>query len=133
MIVYIIVSIVSGILFGILDGLINANPLAQRLYEIYKPIAKKSINIPVGFAIDIVYGFVMAGIFLILYNSLPGELGIVKGIAFAFLVWFFRVVMYVSSQFMMFNVPVVTSLYALFAGLCEMLVLGIFYGFTLMS
>ena len=38
---YIIVSVVSGILFGILDGVINANPLAQRLYEVFKPIAKK--------------------------------------------------------------------------------------------
>jgi hypothetical protein len=44
---YIIVSIVSGIVFGILDGVIHANPLAQRLYEVYKPIAKTSIN-PLG-------------------------------------------------------------------------------------
>ena len=43
MIRYIIVSIVSGLLFGALDGLVNANPLAQRLYEVYKPIAKTSI------------------------------------------------------------------------------------------
>jgi len=40
MVRYIIVSIVSGILFGVLDGLINANPLAQRLYEVYKPISQ---------------------------------------------------------------------------------------------
>ena len=38
MIRYIIVSIASGVLFGAMDGLINANPLAQRLYEVYKPI-----------------------------------------------------------------------------------------------
>ena len=37
---YAIVSVVSGILFGVLDGLINANPMAQRLYAVYKPIAK---------------------------------------------------------------------------------------------
>lgn len=34
---YVVVSIAGGILWGILDGLINANPAAQRLYEIYKP------------------------------------------------------------------------------------------------
>ena len=131
MITYIIVSIVSGILFGVMDGLINANPLAQRLYKVYKPITKTSMNVPAGIAIDIVYGFVMAGIFLILYNSLPGELGLVKGISFAFLVWFFRVVMYVNSQWMMFNVPIGALLYTLLTGLCEMLILGILYGLTL--
>jgi len=131
MIQYLIVSVVSGILFGVMDGLINANPLAQRLYKAYKPIAKTSLNVPVGIIIDLVYGFVMAGIFLILYTSLPSELGIVKGISFAFLAWFFRVVMSVASQGMMFNVPVRALLYTLLTGLCEMLVLGIFYGWTL--
>jgi len=131
MIQYLIVSVVSGILFSVMDGLINANPLAQRLYKAYKPIAKTSLNIPIGIIIDLVYGFVMAGIFLILYTSLPGELGIVKGISFAFLAWFFRVVMSVASQGMMFNVPVRALLYTLLTGLCEMLVLGIFYGWTL--
>ena len=131
MIRYIIISIISGVLFGILDGLVNANPLAQKLYEIYKSNAKTYINIPLGFAIDLVYGFAMAGIFLILYKSFPGETGLVKGISFAFLVWFFRVVMYTASQWMMFNVPIRTLLYMLVAGLGETLILGILYGLTL--
>ena len=69
MVKYIIVSIVSGLLFGTLDGVINANPLAQRLYEVYKPIAKTSINVPAGIVIDLGYGFVMAGVFLLLYKT----------------------------------------------------------------
>ncbi len=131
MIGYIIVSIVSGVLFGILDGAIHANPLAQRLYEVYKPIAKASINLPAGIVIDLVYGFVMAGVFLLLYKSLPGETGLVKGMSFAFLVWFFRVVMYTASQWVTFNVPVEALLYSLVAGLGEMLILGVLYGLTL--
>lgn len=131
MIPYIIVSIASGVLFGIMDAVINANPLAQRLYNVYKPIAKTSLNIPAGIVIDLVYGFIMAGIFLLLYNSLPGELGIMKGISFAFLAWFFRGMMSVASQWMMFKIPARTLLYSLFAGLCEMLILGILYGLTL--
>ena len=131
MIRYTIVSVLSGILFGILDGLINANPLAQRLYEAYKPIAKTSINPIAGMAIDIVYGFVMAGVFMVLYKSLPGEAGIVKGISFALVVWFFRVVMYVATQWMMFNVPPAALIYTLVSGLGEMLILGILYGSTL--
>jgi len=102
--VYFTVSILSGILLGIMDGLINANPLARKLYEFYKPIAKTSVNITTGVIIDLIYGFVMAGMFLLLYQSLPGITGIVKGISFAFLVWFFRVVMYVATQWMTLNV-----------------------------
>ena len=128
---YIIISVISGILFGLLDGVINANPLAQRLYKVYRPIAKTSINPLSGIVVDLVYGFVMAGVFLLLYNSLPGETGLIKGVSFAFLVWFFRVVMYVASQWVMFIVPVETLLYSLVAGLFEMLILGGLYGLTL--
>jgi len=81
--------------------------------------------------IDLVYGFVMAGVFLLLYKSLPGETGLVKGVSFACLVWFFRVVMYTASQWVMFNVPVEALLYSLVTGLGEMLILGVFYGLTL--
>lgn len=131
MIGYIVVGIVSGLLFGILDGVINANPLAQRLYAVYKPIARTSINPLAGIVIDLAYGFIMAGVFLLLYNSLPGETGFVKGVSFAFLVWFFRVVMYAASQWVMFTVPLKALLYSLVAGLGEMLILGVLYGLTL--
>lgn len=131
MAVYIIVSIISGILFGFLDGLINATPFAQKLYEVFKPISKQTINIPAGFVIDLVYGFAMAGIFLILYDGLPGDTGVVKGISFALMAWFFRVVMSVVSQWMMFKVPAKALLYALTSGLVEMLALGLIYGLAL--
>lgn len=128
---YIIVSIVSGILFAILDGVINANPLAQRLYEIYRPLARTSINPVAGTVIDLAYGFIMAGVFLLLYQSLPGETGLVKGVSFAVLVWFFRVVMSAASQWVMFKVPAAALLYSLAVGLGEMLILGALYGLTL--
>ena len=128
---YIIVSIVSGMLFGVLDGLINANPIAQRLNEVYAPIARTEVNFVTGIAIDLVYGFVMAGVFLLLYASLPGESGLLKGASFAILVWFFRVVMGVATSWMIFNVPGGSLLYTLGSGLVEMLVLGILYGLAL--
>jgi hypothetical protein len=128
---YIIVSIVSGILFGILDAVINANPLAQRLYEVSRPIARTSINPVAGITIDLAYGFIMAGVFLLLYKSLPGEGGLVKGVSFALLVWFFRVVMSTASQWVMFNVPAEALLYSLVTGLGETLILGVLYGLTL--
>jgi O-antigen ligase len=131
MVRYIVVSVVGGILFGVLDGLINANPLAQSLYRVYQPIARPSIDPVAGSLIDLVYGFVMAGVFLLLYKSLPGKTGLVKGLSFAGLVWFFRVVMSVASQWMMFAVPGEALLYSLLAGLGEMLILGVLYGVTL--
>ncbi len=128
---YVLVSVLSGILFGLLDAVINANPLARRLFEAYKPIAKTSINPIAGMIIDLVYGFALAGIFLLLFNSLPGETGLVKGLCYGLLVWFFRVVMSAASQWMMYKIPVKTLLYSLATGLGEMLILGILYGLTI--
>jgi len=128
---YVIVSVVSGILFGILDAVINANPLAQRLYRVYEPLARTSLNPLLGLGIDLVHGFVMAGVFLLLYASLPGETGLVKGVSFALLVWFFRVVMSVASQWVMFRVPGTALFYSLATGFGEMLILSILYGLAL--
>jgi len=128
---YVLVSVFGGVLFGVMDGLINANPLAQRLYNVYRPIAKTSINAVAGMTIDLLYGFVMAGIFLLLYDSLPGATGLLKGASFALLAWFFRVAMGVAAQWLMFNVPAEALVYTLVAGLAEMLVLGALFGLTL--
>jgi len=128
---YFFASILSGVVFGFLDGVINANSYAQKLFEVYKPIAKTSINVPLGLVIDLAYGFVMAGLFLLFHKSLPGQTNIVKGLSFGLFIWFFRVVMYTSSQFMMFEVPAKTLLYTLGAGLLEMLAIGFLIGLTL--
>ena len=126
-----IVGGLGGVLFAVLDGLINANPWAQKLFEVYKPIAKKSVNVPAGMVIDLVYCVVMAWIFVTLYPSLMGSTGWQKGICFGLIVWFFRVMMQVASQWMMYKVPIETLVYSLVTGLFEMLILGVFYGLTL--
>ena len=128
---YIVVSIIIGILFAVLDGLINANPMATRLFEVYKPIARTSVNFVAGIIIDLAYGFILAGLFLLLYPSLPGQAGMAKGVSFALIVWFLRVAMSAAAQWMMYKVPVKTLFYTLLAGLGEMLALGILYGLTL--
>jgi len=128
---YVIVSLISGVLFGLLDGLINANPMAVKLYEVYRPIARTSVNFVTGIIIDLAYGFILAGLFLLLYTSLPGVSGLAKGVSYALMVWFLRVGMSVASQWMMYNVPLKTLLYTLLAGLGEMLILGILYGLAL--
>ncbi len=131
MIVYIVVSLASGILFGIMDGVIHANPLAQRLLAFFQPISRTSVNAAAGIVIDLVYGFILAGVFVLLYRSLPGGAGWIKGISFGVLVWFFRTLMNAASDWMMFKVPAQTLGYMLVAGLIEMLLLGVLYGLTL--
>jgi hypothetical protein len=128
---YIVVSIVSGLLFGLLDGFINANPVAMNLYTVFSPIARASVNVPAGIVIDLAYGFILAGLFLMFYMSLPGGTGLQKGISFAAVIWFLRVLMPVLSQWMMYTIPTPALLYTLVAGFFEMLVLGIFYGLML--
>ena len=128
---YVLVSIGGGVLFGILDGLINANPLARRLYEAYKPIARTSVNAVAGILIDLAYGFILAGLFVLLYRSLPGASSWLKGLSFGLMAWFFRVLMSVASQWIMYRVPPITLAYSLVTGLVEMLLVGLFLGVTL--
>ena len=131
MLKYVLIGIGSGILFGVMDGVINANPLAQKLYQVYIPIARPSVNAPAGIAVDLVYGLVMAGLFMLLYRSLPGTSGWMKGLGFGLLAWFFRTLMNAASQWIMFNVSTATLAYMLLAGLAEMLIIGLLYGLVL--
>ena len=130
MVRYLIVSIASGILFGALDGVVHANPLAQRLFQCYKPIARESVRAGAGITVDLAYGFLMAALFLLLYPSLPGS-AVLKGVSFGLIAWFFRVVMAVAGQWVMFRIPGWTLLYVLVSGLIEMVLLGLLYGLTL--
>ncbi|MBN1758363.1 MAG: hypothetical protein JW863_08610 [Chitinispirillaceae bacterium] len=127
----IITRAINGILFGIMDALLHANPFAQRLLSVYKPIARTSVNAAAGIVIDLSYGFILGLLFLLLYKSLPGETGIVKGLSFAMIVWFLRVLMSVLSSWMMYTVPVSALVYVAAAGLVEMAVLGAIYGIFL--
>ena len=127
---YILVGLASGVLFGIMDALINVNPIAERLYEFNLPIRRASVDAIGGLLIDLAYGFILMAVFLVLYRSLPGRVGLVKGASFALLVWFLRVVMSAASQWIMLNVPVAALVYGVLTGLGEMLVLGILYGAT---
>jgi len=128
---YVLVSVGSGILFGLMDGFIHANPLARRLYQVFKPIARTTINVPAGLLIDLVYGFALAGGFLLLDAGLPGGSGWIQGLVYGGLLWFARVVMQAASQWMMFVIPAKALAYTLVTGLVEMLVLGLLYGVVL--
>jgi hypothetical protein len=128
---FIVAGLVGGILFGAMDGAIHGNPLAQKLFAVFRPISRQSVNILAGIIIDLIFGFIMTGIFLLLYKSLPGRSWFLKGVSFALIIWLFRVVMSVASQWMVFKIPFPTLLYSLGTGLLEMLVLGLVYSLLL--
>jgi len=128
---YVLAGIGGGILFGVLDGVINIAPPARRLYEAYGSVVKTSVNAVAGITIDLIYGFVMAGLFLLLYRSLPGNSSWAKGLSFGLIAWFFRVLMSVASQWMLFRVPLSGLAYTLLTGLGEMLIVGLFLGLVL--
>jgi len=130
---YIVVSLISGLLFGILDGFLNGNSLARSLLNVYQPIARTSINVGAGVFIDLAYGFVLAGMFMLLSRALPGSSSLTKGLSFAGGLWFVRVVMGSASTWIMFDIPARTIAYVIVTGMAEMLALGVLYGITLSS
>lgn len=125
---FVLVSLGAGVLFGAMDAVINANPLAQKLYAVYAPVAKTEVNAAAGIAIDLAYGVVIAGIFWLIASALPGQTGLAKGLALGLGIWFFRVVMSVASTWMTQNVPPALLGYQLATGFAEMLVVGGFVG-----
>ena len=133
MLQYILVSIGGGLLFGIMDGLINANALARKRMAFIEIIARRKVNVPIGLVIDLIYGFALAGIYLLLRESLPGDTAVLKGLSYGGLMWFFRVVMGAVGQWMMLQMPLRTVYYICWTGLGEMLILGVIFGVILGS
>jgi hypothetical protein len=128
---YLVASVASGALLAVLDGVLNANPLAQRLLGYLKPVARERMPLAAGLAIDLAWGFAMAGLFVLLRAGLPGRLPVWKGLGFAALAWFFRVLMRAGSDAVMLKVPPAAVVYQVAAGALEMALIGILYGVLL--
>ena len=58
----ILVGLMAGVAFLLLDGVLNANPMAQRLYAAYQPIARQSVNALAGSAINLAFGVLLSRI-----------------------------------------------------------------------
>lgn len=130
---YLIISLACGILYWILDGIITWNPYAQKLYQssAFRSNVKPAFSLLKSFCVYLVYGFAMAGIFLLLYKALPGEIGIVKGISFSLISWYFRGLMGIMLQWTFGTVPLKNMGYFAITGLSESLILGVLLGLTL--
>ncbi len=93
----ILVGLMAGVAFLLLDGVLNANPMAQRLYAAYQPIARQSVNALAGSAINLAFGVLLAALFSTLRTSLPGRTKVAKALSFGLIVWFLRVCMRVAG------------------------------------
>jgi len=133
MLTYLIAGFTGGVIFVLLDFVLNVNPLAQRLAEPYKPIARKGMPLAAAIVIDVLSSFAMAGIFLLLRPAFPGSKIVGAGVSFGLMAWFFRVLMGSLSQWIMFEMPLTTHLYSIAAGLVEMVALGLFYAVVFSS
>ncbi len=120
----VLVGLAAGVALLITDAVLNANPLAQRLYAAYRPIARHGVNAFAGSLIDLAYGVILAVLFVILWPCLPGETGLVKGLSFGVTVWFLRVVMRVTSDWMTTTVPASAHVYTLVVGLVQVLLVS---------
>ncbi len=121
----IVVGLAAGVAFLLLDGLLNANPVAQQLYAAYRPIARSSVNALAGSLVDLAYGLILVALFVTLRHCLPGRTGLMKGMSFAAMVWFLRVVMRVAGEWVTTTVPASALAYSLVAGLVQMLLVGV--------
>jgi hypothetical protein len=117
----VVVGLVAGVAFLILDGVLNANPVAQRMYAVYGPIARPSVNAVAGSVVDVAYGLILVALFVTLRHCLPGATSLTKGMSFGAMVWFLRVVMRVAGEWVMTTVPPSTHAYSLLSGLVQML------------
>ncbi len=131
MLKYVIISIISGIGFGILDLIINSLPIARKMHEYYQPVSRQKVDVLGGILINVFFGFAMAGLFILLSGCLPGGPGWVKGLSFAVMIWFIRVVMRAFSSRVTETVPGGSLVYMLASGLVEMVLIGLLYGWTL--
>jgi len=120
----ILAGLAAGVAFLVLDGVINANPLAQRAYAVYRPIARSSVNAVAGSVVDLAYGLILVTLFVILRHCLPGGTSLAKAMWFAVIIWFLRVVMRVAGEWVMTTVPWSTHVYSLAAGLVQLLLVA---------
>ncbi|MFH1784658.1 MAG: hypothetical protein ABH868_07220 [bacterium] len=115
---------------GVMSGFLSVSVFKLPIFVCDSTLWHQQFNPALSVFLDIIYGIILAGLFNLLYMSIPGE-GLMKGISFGLIVWFFKVVMAMGSIRVMFDVSNKILMYWTFAGLVEMMiigsVLGIFY------
>lgn len=119
---FIVCGVATGILFLFLDVAvaIATSPILSPYSSL--PVWKNPPDIAAGTLFDLVNGFILAGVYSIIYKGIPGE-GWRKGLNYGIMVGLFRVLMAAFSTLVVYNVPQEVVLVNLLAGYAEIVLL----------
>ncbi len=117
-------SMVMGVLFIIFDMLIviSTSPIFAPYSDL--PIWKTPPNILAGLFFDLINGFILVAVYVIIYNGISG-FGWKKGLYYGLIVGLFRVVMMSFSSIVMYNIPLRLVITSLITGYIEIAILCI--------
>jgi len=120
----IINGIIVGFVFLILDMLFAM--ITSPFFSPYSDLAIWKIppNLAAGGVFDFINGFILVGVFMMIYNGIPGT-GWRKGLNYGIIVGLFRVVMMSFSVIVMYAVPIELVVISLISGFIEIIVLCI--------
>jgi len=115
-------SITTGVLFVIFDMVI-----AMSTSPVYSPYSDLTIwkippNILAGLIFDLINGFILVAVYMIIYKGIPG-FGWKKGLNYGIIVGLFRVVMMSFSTIVVYNVPLILVITGLITGYIEIVLL----------
>ena len=117
-------SIMTGIMFLFFDMLIAI--LTNQIYSPHTnlPIWKIPPNISAGIVFDLINGFILVYVYLMISRGIPGS-GWRKGLNYGIIVGLFRVAMAAFSTVVMYDVPIILVITSLITGYIEIVVLCI--------
>ncbi len=114
--------LITGILFILFDMLFAI--LISPIFSLYSGLTVFKIppDIMAGMVFDIVNGFILVGVFSVIYTGLPGT-GWRKGLNYGLIVGLLRVVMMSFSVIVMYSVPLGFVVATLITGYIEIVIL----------
>jgi len=117
-------GIITGVLFIVFDMFIAI--LTGPIFSPYSdlPIWRTPPNILAGLIFDLINGLILAAVYTIVYNGIPG-FGWKKGLIYGIFVGLFRVVMCSFSTIVMYNIPLALVIASLITGYIEIIILCI--------
>jgi len=117
-------GIMTGVLFIIFDMIIaiSTSPIFSPYSDL--PIWKTPPNILAGTIFDLINGFILAAVYMMIYNGIPG-FGWKKGLNYGIIVGLFRVVMTSFSTIVMYNIPLTLVITSFVTGFIEIMTLCI--------
>lgn len=132
MVSYFLISVLAGSIMLIIDVVFVNNEFAKRISNPLDSIQRKNNKFARNLAVNISFGFVFAGFYLMSYRSLPGLPGsFFRSFYFASMVWILSIVFKAMSQWVAFDFPGKFLLYSVFSGFIKILSISILFHYLL--